>query len=68
LPICVIDELDNKKYTGSDRMSHRANQAIRVLREYSKDLRPGSVATLADGVTLEIFLDEPGHRRRANPG
>jgi predicted ribonuclease YlaK len=33
LPICVIDELDNKKYTGSDRMSRRADLAIRALRQ-----------------------------------
>lgn len=39
LPICVIDELDNKKYTGSDRMSRRADLAIRALRLYSGDLR-----------------------------
>jgi hypothetical protein len=24
LPICVIDELDNKKYTGSDRLSRQS--------------------------------------------
>src|SRR5215470_7037534 len=29
LPICVIDELDNKKHTGSDRMSKRADLAIK---------------------------------------
>ena len=31
------------------------------------DLRPGSAATLPDGTTLEVFLDEPGHLRMANP-
>jgi hypothetical protein len=67
LPICVIDELDNKKYTGSDRMSRRADLAIRALRQYSDDLRPGSAATLPDGTTLEVFLDDPGHMRMANP-
>jgi rRNA-processing protein FCF1 len=66
LPILVIDELDNKKYTGSDRMSNRANQALAVLRGYRKDLGPGRAATLPDGTTLEIFLDEPGHQRLAN--
>ena len=66
LPICVIDELDNKKYTGSDRMSKRASLAIAALREHSSDLRPGSVATLPDGTTAEVFLDEPGHVRKTN--
>jgi rRNA-processing protein FCF1 len=67
LPGCVIDELDNKKYTGSDRMSHRADLAIRALREHSADLRPGSAASFPDGTTLEVFPDEPGHVRKANP-
>lgn len=67
LPICVVDELDNKKYAGSDRMSRRADQAIRVLRQYSSQLGPGGCATFPDGTTLEIFLDEPDHRRRLNP-
>jgi hypothetical protein len=31
------------------------------------DLRPGTAATLPDGTTLEVFLDEPGHVRMANP-
>lgn len=67
LPICVVDELDNKQYTGSDRMSHRADLAIRALRQYSAGLGPGGPATLPDGTTLEVFLDEPGHVRMANP-
>jgi rRNA-processing protein FCF1 len=67
VPICVIDELDNKKYTGSDRMSRRAQLAITALRQYSADLRASSAATLPDGTTLEVFLDDPGHVRMANP-
>lgn len=67
LPICVIDELDNKKYTGSDRMSRRADLAIRTLREYSASLRPGGAAALPDGTTLEVFLNDPGHVPLANP-
>lgn len=67
LPICVIDELDNKKYTGSDRMSRRADLAVRVLRQYSELLRPGNAATLPDGTTIEILLDEPRHERLPNP-
>jgi hypothetical protein len=67
VPICVIDELDNKKYTGSDRMSRRADLAIRALREHSGDLRRGGATTFPDGTTLEVLLDDPGHVRRANP-
>lgn len=67
LPICVIDELDDKKYTGSDKMSHRADLTIKALRQYSADLRPGSAATLPGGTALEVFLDDPGHVRMANP-
>jgi rRNA-processing protein FCF1 len=67
LPICVIDELDNKKYTGSDKMGGRAQKALKVLRCYRVDLRPGNAATLPDGTTVEILLDEPGRARLANP-
>jgi len=66
LPICVIDELDNKKYAGSDLMSRRADQALRALRQRGKELRPGSAAVLEDGTTLEVFLDEPDHQRNIN--
>jgi hypothetical protein len=67
LPICVLDELDNKKYADSDRMSRRADMAVRALREHRGDLVPGSVATFADGTTCEVFLDDAGHVRKANP-
>jgi hypothetical protein len=40
LPIAVIDELDNKKYAGSDRMSGRAALVLRVLRQHSNELGP----------------------------
>src|ERR1700691_506431 len=48
-------------------MSRRAHLAITALREYSADVRPGSAATLPDGTTLEVFLDDPHHVRMANP-
>ncbi len=48
-------------------MAGRAAKAIKVLGKYSSDLRPGSAATFADGTTLEVFLDDPGHERKANP-
>jgi hypothetical protein len=49
LSLCVLDELDNKKYTDSDRMSRRADMAVRALREHRAYLVPGSAATFADG-------------------
>lgn len=67
LPILVIDELDNKKYTGSDKMAARANSAIKALHDYSNGLRPGCYAELPDGSTIEVWLDEPGHKRKLNP-
>jgi hypothetical protein len=67
LPICVLDELDNKKYADSDRMSRRADMAVRALREHRADLVPGSAATFANGTTCEVFLDEASHVRKANP-
>ena len=67
MPICVLDELDNKKYADSDRMSRRADMAVRALREHRAYLVPGSAATFADGTTCEVFLDEAGHLRKANP-
>jgi predicted ribonuclease YlaK len=41
--------------------------ASSALRQHGGDLRPGGVATLPDGTTLEVFLDDPGHVRKANP-
>jgi len=67
LPICVLDELDNKKYADSDRMSRRADMAVRALREHRADLMPGSAATFVGGTTCEVLLDETGHVRKANP-
>lgn len=68
LPVLIIEELDNKKYTGSDKMAARANNAIKALRDYGKDLRPGRCAVFEGaGATLEVWLDDPNHRRKTNP-
>ncbi len=67
LPMLVIDELDNKKYTGSDTMARRAAQAIRVLRRHSNGLQPDGAIVFGDGTTLEFLADDPGHSRTPNP-
>ena len=67
LAMCVDAELDNKKYTGSDVMSRRADLALRAPREHSAALRPGSAATFADGSTVEVFPDEPASEE-SQPG
>lgn len=54
LPMKVVDELDEKKYTGSDRVRGKARTALTHLRTLvGADGGPGPVR---DGVTIEVEL------------
>ncbi|WP_189845403.1 PIN domain-containing protein [Streptomyces umbrinus] len=68
VPLVVIDELDRKQHEGSDKMAQRARSALRALDKFLDGARPGRVAPLPGraGVTIEILMDEPGHRREAS--
>ncbi|MBT1185206.1 hypothetical protein HET69_14605 [Streptomyces sp. CJ_13] len=61
VPLVVIDELDRHK-SGAGQLGDRATKAIRYL-ERTLAGGPGQPVTVRDGVTLEVRLDAPGHRR-----
>ncbi len=70
VPLCVIAELDEKGHTGSVAMAKRARAASRALREITDVVTAGRAAKLvhpdtgaALGATLEMLLEERGHRR-----
>ncbi|MFJ6770956.1 PIN domain-containing protein [Kitasatospora sp. NPDC091257] len=62
VPLVVIDELDRQKY-GDGALARRAATAIRYLERKLDRAAPGEAVKLREGVTLEVRLDPPGHRR-----
>ena len=68
LPMILIDELDRLKRTGKDTTRTQARLALRRLDQLIDDpaatvqLRPEAGPELGP-VTLELFLDQPGHER-----
>ncbi|MFB7031543.1 MULTISPECIES: PIN domain-containing protein [Terrabacteria group] len=61
VPLIVIDELDRQK-SGEGQLGERAAQAIRYLQKALEGAE-GEPVTVRSGVTLEVRLDPPGHRR-----
>lgn len=65
VPLIVLDELDHKRYSGTPKMAERARTAQRKLAALLADVSAGDKVNVPGrpGVTFEVFLDEPGHRR-----
>lgn len=70
VPLCVIYELDQKAYTGSEKMAGRAKAAVKALREITGEAKAGQPTPLVQpdtraslGATLEVLLEESGHQR-----
>lgn len=61
LPLRVIEELDQKKYSQSNKLAGRARQILPQLRSWMGP--SGAPAQIATGVTLEVMVD-PGPRQR----
>lgn len=61
LPLRVIEELDEKKYSRRDDLAARARRILPTLRAHVGEA--GAGAPLADGVTLEVWID-PDRRVR----
>lgn len=62
LPVRVVEELDEKKYTARDELAQRARGVLSMLRAAlaASDGRP---VQLRDGVTIEVLVgDEPRRR------
>jgi rRNA-processing protein FCF1 len=66
IPHVVVDEIDTKSYGVGTKIARRARGVYRVLEGYLDQIDADGYATLADGTTLEILADEPGHRRMPN--
>ena len=57
----VVDELDEKKYTGSDKVRGKARTALTHIRTLvGADGAPG---TVRDRVTIEVELAGEGQRQ-----
>ena len=68
VPHVVLDELDDKRYLGSDKIRDRARSATVPFDELRGQLECQGYATLRVGeATVEYLVDEEGHARRANP-
>ncbi|WP_327342771.1 PIN domain-containing protein [Streptomyces europaeiscabiei] len=67
VPLVVVDELDRKQHEGSKEMAQRARRALRALDGVLDGTQPGAAASVPGrpGVSIEILLDEAGHRREA---
>ena len=65
LPITVVDELDELKYTGKDRVRGKARAALTNLE---RAVGPGgSPGTVREGVTIEVELAFPDDPRDPDP-
>jgi rRNA-processing protein FCF1 len=68
VPHIVLDELDDKRYLGSDKIRERARSAIAPLDELRGQLEGRGYAKLPVGdATVEYLIDEQNHTRRDNP-
>lgn len=66
IPVLVLDELDEKRYTGSQATKKAARTALKPLEERLADLESQGYAELSEGVTVEYLL-AGGDKRRGNP-
>lgn len=65
LPLRVVEEVDEKKYTGSDVVRPRARSVVQMLR---KVLAPGhgGPVEIREDISLEVLLDDEPRRRPAD--
>lgn len=62
LPLRVIEELDEKKYTARDDLADRARRLLSQLRTQLAS-RAGAPVLLREGVTIEVPVDDEPRRR-----
>ncbi|WP_309140492.1 PIN domain-containing protein [Streptomyces sp. PKU-EA00015] len=65
VPVLVLDELDEKRYTGSQQVRKAARTALAPINERLADLESAGYAQLSGEVTLE-FLLAGGNNLRGN--
>jgi rRNA-processing protein FCF1 len=68
VPHVVLDELDDKRYLGSDKIREKARSAVVPFDERREQLEGQGYAKLPRGdATVEYLVDEEDHTRRDNP-
>lgn len=67
IPLLVLEELDNKKYLGTDKIARRARTALKSFDSHLEEIQQGGAARVRDNVTVEVFGDDEDHHRRSNP-
>lgn len=65
ITLVTIDELDDISNRDKGR-SQQAKDALCLLQKLRDDKRPEELVTLRENVTVQVFLDPPGHLRRLN--
>jgi hypothetical protein len=65
VPLRVIEELDEKKYTAKDDLADRARRILSRLRSVMASTA-GAPTKLRDGVTIEVPIDEGPRTRSAD--
>lgn len=66
VPLLVLDELDDKTFSGNNRLAKRADKVLREFDKYIDAIVQDGLATITDNVTMEVLSDEDDHRRRTN--
>lgn len=72
LPLAVLDQLDDKTYSGNTRLAKRAKKVLRALSPYLDAIATEGVASVQTGkggersVTLELLVDDDDHEPRTN--
>jgi hypothetical protein len=67
LPLVVLDELDRKRYEGSNTLKRRARTAVKPLTDLASEIESlgyGRLPKAPTRWTVEYLTDERGHRRQ----
>jgi PIN domain len=62
IPVLVIEELDENKRHRSNRVMERARETLNAL--WHLPVTAGGQRVVRAGITVEVLLDDPWHRRR----
>jgi hypothetical protein len=68
IPILVVEELDKLKDSErATKAGDKARRVLKVLRELCRTVESGVPASVRNGATVEVLLDEGWHRRLPIP-
>lgn len=66
LPHVVVDEVDRKSFSESEKIQKRARGVYRLIEQKLDEIEANGFADLGNSATLEVLADELGHRRLPN--